>query len=695
MLSGGYTQSVKDIRRSVCALDCPDACAVLVQVEDGKGTRLKGDPAHPVTRGFLCAKVTQYLDREYHPERLLYPQRRVGAKGEGRFERVSWSEALDEIAARLQKISAEFGPEAVLPYSYAGTMGLLNGSGMDRRFFHRLGASRLDRTICASTGTAALNLTLGARMGTEPEQFVHSRCILIWGGNILATNVHLWPFIVEARRAGAKLYVIDPLPTKTARLADVHLAVNPGSDAALALGMMHVLFRDGLADIDYLRRYCSGWEELREKVIAYTPEKVAEWTGLSVGQIEEVARSYATRRPAVIRMNYGIQRSERGGAAAHAVSLLPAIIGSWKEAGGGLQLSTSGGFPLNRTALEKPELQWQSPLGREARLLNMSELGKILTDELEGGALAPPVKALVVYNSNPAAIAPNQNRVHRGLRREDLFTVVLEQFATDTARFADFVLPATTFLEHTDLYYAYGHYYLQLARPALPAPGECRSNVDIFRDLARRMGFEDPCFADSEDAMLRQTLDSGHPFLQGMTLERLDAERWARLAISAEGEPFLPHAAGNFGTPSGKCEFHAERLEYHPPVESRLGSSTAKAMYPLELISAKTDSGMNSTFGHRKAFQQECREISLNPADAQARGIVDADRVRVFNGRGSLELHATIDPALRPGIVRVPAVAWSHTAMDAKGINVLTSDTLNDLGGGPVFFSCLVEVTRS
>jgi anaerobic selenocysteine-containing dehydrogenase len=450
-----------------------------------------------------------------------------------------------------------------------------------------------------------------------------------------------------------------------------------------------------LADEDYLTRHCSGWEELREKVSTYTPEKVAEWTGLSAEQIEEVAQSYGTRRPAVIRMNYGIQRSERGGASAHAVSLLPAVIGSWKEVGGGLQLTTSGGFPLNRAALEKPELQWQSPLGREARLLNMSELGKILTDELEGGALTPPVKALVVYNSNPAAVAPNQNRVHRGLRREDLFTVVLEQFATDTARFADFVLPATTFLEHTDLYYAYGHYFLQLARPALPAPGECRSNVEIFRELAGRLGFLDPCFADSEDTMMRQVLETDHPYLQGLTLERLDAERWARLAISAEGAPFLPHAEGNFGTPSGKCEFHADRLEYRPPVESRLGQSTANSLYPLELISAKTDSGMNSTFGHRTAFQQECGVIAMNPADADARGIGEADRVRVFNARGSLELQATTDATLRPGIVRVPAVAWSHTAGDGQGINVLTSDTMNDLGDGPSFFSCLVEVTRS
>lgn len=691
----GYTRSVKETRRSVCALDCPDACAVLVQMEDGRATKLKGDPSHPITRGFLCAKVTQYLEREYHPDRLLHPQRRIGAKGEGRFARVSWDEALDEIAERLRQICQEFGSESVLPYSYAGTMGLLNGSGMDRRFFHRLGASRLDRTICASTGAAALNLTLGQRTGTEPEQFAHSKCILIWGGNVLATNVHLWPFIVEARRAGAKLYVIDPLPTKTARLADVHLALNPGSDAALALGMMHVIFRDGLEDRAFLQEHCLGWEETREKVQAYTPEKVSDWTGLTAEQIEEVARTYATRRPSVIRMNYGIQRSERGGLAAQAVSLLPAVIGSWKEIGGGLQLTTSGAFAFNRAALERPDLQALSPLGKEARLLNMSELGKILTNSLESGPLEPPVQALVVYNSNPAAVAPNQNRVFQGLQRSDLFTVVLEQFATDTAQFADFLLPVTTFLEHTDLYFSYGHYYLQLARPALPPPGECRSNVDIFRSLAQRLGFTESCFSDSEDDMIRQVLDSGHPFLHGITLERLDAERSLRLAVSAEGEPFRPHAMGRFGTSSGKCEFHPERLDYQPPAESRLAVSSATALYPLELIASKSERGMNSTFGHRESFHQECGRVFLNPNDARARGIQQGDPVRVFNARGEVHLQAALDPQLREGIVSVPAVRWGHHAPDRRGINVLTNDAINDLGGGPVFFSCLVEVARS
>src|SRR5215813_5115651 len=417
-----------EIRHSVCALDCPDACAMLVTVEDGVATRLRGDPDHPITRGFLCAKVTRYLDREYSPERLLYPQRRVGKKGEGRFERVTWDEALDEITARLKSVASEFGPEAILPYSYAGTMGLLNNAGMDRRFFHRLGASRLDRTICSAAGGAALTASLGNRYATEPEQFRHSKLILAWGANILGTNVHLWPFVVEARRNGAKLYVIDPHLNRTGKLADKHFSINPGSDAALAFGMMHVLIAENLCDTDYVEHYTSGFDHLREQVKRYPPERAAALTGIPAEDITHLAREYATVRPAVIRLNYGVQRGERGGLAVLAISLLPALTGSWKEIGGGFQLSTSHAYRLNREALERADLQQNSTLGRPARLVNMSQLGSALL-QLNN----PPVKAMVVYNSNPAAVAPDQNAVLRGLRRDDLFTVVLEQTQTDTA----------------------------------------------------------------------------------------------------------------------------------------------------------------------------------------------------------------------------------------------------------------------
>jgi anaerobic selenocysteine-containing dehydrogenase len=681
---------VPEIRHSVCALDCPDACAVLVTIDDGgKATRLRGDPAHPVTRGFLCGKVARYLEREYAPSRLLYPMRRTGAKGEGRFVRVGWDEALDEIAAGLKDIAADFGPESILPYSYAGTMGLLNGSGMDRRFFHRLGASRLDRTICSSAGGAGLMDALGFRYGTEPEQFRHAKLIIAWGANVLGTNVHLWPFIVEARRNGARFYTIDPRRNRTGAAADKHFFINPGSDTALALGMMHVIIGEKLYDADYIARHTSGFAELAERVKEYPPERAAALTGIAKDEIVALAREYATTRPAAIRLNYGVQRSERGSMAVRTIALLPALTGSWKEVGGGLQLSTSQAFHLNRAGLERPDLQ-QRALGREARIVNMSSLGEALNEVDD-----PPVRALVVYNSNPAAIAPNQNAVRHGLRRGDLFTVVLEQFQTDTADYADFVLPATTFLEHTDLYLAYGHYYLQLARPALAPPGETRSNVDVFQALAERMGFDDACFADSEDDMIRTLLDSEHPFVRGITIEELERDRFVRLRVAPAGDPFLPFAHGGFGSPTGKCEFHAESIAYTPPLESRFGDESLRARFPLELISPKHDDSMNSTFGNRPDNDAATAMLHIESADAAARGIATGDQVRVFNDRGSCLLRAHVNGVVRQGVVSVPSVRWASMAADRHSVNALTSERLTDKGGGPTFYSCLVQVEKS
>lgn len=684
---GRYNFCVPETRRSVCALDCPDACSLLITVDAGNGSRLRGDPDHPVTRGFLCGKVAQYLEREYSPSRLLHPLRRTGAKGDGRFEQISWDEALETIADRLSAIAREHGSESILPYSYAGTMGLLNGSGMDRRFFHRLGASRLDRTICSAAGGAALNATLGFRYGTEPEQFRNSKLIIAWGANILGTNVHLWPFIVEARRNGAKLYTIDPVKTRVARAADKHFEIYPGSDLALALGLMHVILAENLQDRDYIERYTEGFDALAALAAEYPPERAEALTGIERNAVIALAREYATARPAAIRVNYGVQRSERGGAAIRAIAALPALTGSWREPGGGLQLTTSGAFHLNRRAAEMPELQERSALGREARIVNMSELGKALT-ALEN----PPVQALVVYNSNPAAIAPHQNLVWKGLRREDLFTVVLEQFQTDTADFADIVLPVTTFLEHTDLYLAYGHYYLQLARPALPAPGETKSNFEIFRLLAARMNFDDPCLRESEDDMIRAFLSSGHPFLQGITLERLEREHSIRLNVGES--PFLPFARGGFGTPSGKCEFGAETLRYAPPTESRLGAASLRSRYPLEMIPSKNDDSMNSTFGNRPQVDRDTAVLAMHQHDAETRSIHSGDRVRIFNERGSLTLTAAVDGHVREGVVRAPSTRWGRLAADHRNVNVLTSDRLTDIGGGPTFFSCLVQVER-
>ncbi len=655
---------------------------MLVTVEDGRATRLRGNPDHPVTRGFLCAKVARYLEREYSPSRLLYPQRRAGAKGEGRFTRISWDEALDEIASRLSAIAREHGPESILPYSYAGTMGLLQGGSMDRRFFHKLGASRLDRTICSSAGMAGTARVLGARYGTEPEQFAHSKLIIAWGANILGTSVHLWPFIVEARRKGARFITIDPVKNRTGKLSDRHYFIQPGTDLALALGMMHVIIGENLHDADYVERYTNGFAELRTRAVEYPPERAEALTGIPRQDIIDLAREYATTRPAAIRLNYGVQRSERGGAAISAITALGTLTGSWRDVGGGVCLSTSNAFHFNIAALERPDLQ-----PRPTRLVNMSTLGAALTELND-----PPVKAMFVYNSNPAAIAPDQNKVLRGLRREDLFTVVAEQFQTDTADHADILLPVTTFLEHRDLYRSYGHYFVQLADAAVKPPGECRTNTDIFRALAARMRLTDPCFTETDDQMIDQTLDSPHPFMAGITRERLEREHSVRLQVSAPGTPFLPFAEGKFGTPSGKCELVPEALAYQPPVESRRGDAALLARYPLEMISPKNDDSMNSTFGNRPAEDRETSRLAVHPEDATPRGIGEGDVVRVFNGRGSLRLIARVTSDVTAGVVSCPSTRWSKLAPDRRNVNALTSERLTDVGGGPSFYSTLVQL---
>ena len=694
---------MKSVVHAACPHDCPDACGVLITVEDGRATKLQGDPAHPVTRGFLCAKVSKYLDRVYSPDRLLYPMRRVATKGTGHrdgrdFARISWDEALDEIASRLKTISADHGPEAILPYSYGGTLGVLNGGSMDRRFFHRLGASQLERAICSAAGEAGLKSVLGVKMGTEPEQFRDSRYIIAWASNIHGNNVHLWPFIVEARRKGAKLVVIDPYRTRTAAVADWYLPINPGTDAALALAMMHVIINENLYDADYVSSYTFGFNELRAKVQEYPPERAAQWTGISADDIRKLAREYATTSPAVIRLNYGVQRSERGGMATRTVAMLPCLTGSWKQPGGGLQMSLSGSFGLDKDALERTDLMAsESPLGRPARVVNMNRLGKALT-ELDD----PPVKALFVYACNPAAVTPNHNLVVMGLQRKDLFTVVHEQFYTDTTDYADIVLPATTFFEHKDLVQSYGHYYLQMSNQAIAPVGESKSNVDLFRALAERMGLKDDYLAESDDSMIDKALASGAERLQGIDRQRLEKEGHVRLNFSEKGdsEPFLPFAQGNFPTPSGKAEFYSEPLKalgldpvaaFEPPEESR-HSSNAKT-FPLELLSRKADNFLNSSFCNTPsvAEMEEVGLLELAPVDAQARGIRNGDRVRAFNDRGNLVLRARVNGSVQGGTV-ASRLNWAKLSAGGKNINALTSEKLTDLGNSATFYSVLVEV---
>jgi anaerobic selenocysteine-containing dehydrogenase len=675
----------------VCPHDCPDTCVMTVDVEGDRAVTLGGDPDHRFTQGFLCAKVNRYLDRVYSEDRILHPLRRVGRKGEGRFRRISWDEALDETASRLRAIAAEHGPQAILPYSYAGNMGLLSYASMDRRFFQALGASLLDRTICSTAGARGYKATVGKSIGFDPEAVVHARLILAWGANIVSSNVHLWPLVEQARRQGAKLVTIDPFRSRTAEKSDRHIALFPGTDAALALGMMHVIFRDSLEDRDYLERYTTGAQELRARAMEWTPERTATVTGLSVEEVEWIARAYATTQPSAIRLNYGLNRHAGGGMAVRTIACLPAVVGAWRRPGGGVLLSTSGSFPVRSQYLERPDLV---PPG--TRTLNMSQLGRILTDE----RLDPPVMALFVYNSNPAAVAPEQESVRRGLAREDLFTVVHELFPTDTVDFADVVLPATTTLEHLDVHKAYGHLYLSLSRPAIPPPGEALPNTEVFRRLAARMGLDHPCLRETDEEMARQAFDWDHPFMQGITWERLEQERSCRLSVPADWAPF---AEGGFPTPSGKCELVSEALAaegldpvagYVPPREGPTSAPELARRYPLAFISPPAHHFLNSTFSAQPVFVRREGEasVTLHPRDAEARGIGEGRMVRVFNDRGSFLARARVSDAARPGLVVGLSIWWAKMCPGGRNANAVTGQELTDMGGGATFYDVLVDV---
>jgi anaerobic selenocysteine-containing dehydrogenase len=721
----GIDSSSTRVVHAVCSHDCPDSCGVLVTVDQtsGRAVKVQGDPAHPVTRGFLCGKVAKYLDRVYSPDRLLYPMRRragvpKGPDGYGAargreaaaFEQISWDEALDEVAERLTKIAAEFGPESVLPYSYAGTIGQLGYGSMDRRFFYRLGASQLDRTICSTAGGIALTSVYGVKLGTSPQDFAHAGLIIAWGANIHGNNIHLWPFIEEARRNGAKLVVIDPYRTRTAALADEHLAINPGTDAALALGMMHVILGAGLEDREYIARCATGFEELRAHALRpeHSPERVAALTGIPAETIVRLARAFATAGraqndgvshglgPAVIRLNYGIQRSENGGTAARAVCMLPLLTGAWRYKGGGLQLSTSGSFPFNEKALRMPELMLASPLGREARVVNMSQLGEALTSLGANRLDGPRVKALFVYNSNPAVVSPNQNDVLRGMRREDLFTVVHEQFFTDTADYADVLLPAPTFLEVKDVQGAYGHLFAQVSERAIAPLGEARSNVRLFAELGQRMGFAEACFHDDDDELIDQALDTEHPWFAGMTREKLEREGHMalRLPVDVEGETLPFSTAEWFRTPSGRGELVPVPV-FRAPMESR--AHAAEGVYPLEFLPRKADNYMNSTFAniavHQKMEARTAGVLEMHATDAALRAIVTGDAVEVFNARGRVALQAVVNEQVSAGVVAA-RLDWNKLSAGGGNVNALTSETLTDIGGGPTFYSTLVDVRK-
>ncbi len=684
----------RKVVRAACPHDCPDTCAMKITVENGIAVKVEGAKNHPFTAGTLCTKVARYLERTYSKDRVLFPKKRVGPKGRGEFERISWDEALDTIAEKFREIEAE-DPQGILPYDYAGTMGYVQWHSMGRRFFNRLGASRLDRTICSSAGKAGMLITLGGSFGMDPERFDEAKLILIWGSNPLVSNLHLWSRVQEAKRRGAKLVAIDPYRSLSAEKCHEHLALLPGTDAALALGIMQVIIGEGRHDADYVERYTIGFEALARRVKEYPPGKVAEITGLPAEKIVSLAREYAATRPAAIRLNYGLQRHAGGGMAVRNILCLPALTGAWRDPAGGAVLSTGGFFGMNDARLERPDLLKLSSCPNP-RTINMVAIGDALLEA------KPPIRALYVYNSNPVAVAPDSAKVVKGFSREDLFTVVHEQFLTDTCDYADIVLPATTQLEHYDVHTAYGHLYVVANSPAIAPLGESLPNSEAFRRLAARMGFEEECFRDPDEDICRQALESSDPRMRGIEWDSLKEKGWQRLNVP---ERFAPFAQGNFGTPSGKCEFYSETAKslgmdplptYIPPRESAQSNPALAGKYPLAIISPPNRHFLNSSFANMPFAIAEAKEPSLDihPSDAAARGIEDGDAVRIFNDRGSLTARARVSDKAREGVVVALSVWWRKLTADRRNANELTSQALTDIGKGATFYDCLVDVAR-
>ncbi|MDP3252958.1 MAG: molybdopterin oxidoreductase family protein [Hydrogenophaga sp.] len=671
--------------RGACPHDCPDTCAFITTVENGVAVRVQGNPDHRHTDGALCTKVSRYTERTYHPERLVQPLRRSGPKGSDRFEPVDWDTALDDIAARLTAIAAR-APQAIVPYSYAGTMGQVQGEAMAGRFFHRLGASFLDRTICSSAGGEALMQTLGGKLGMKVEHFAQSKLILIWGSNSIGSNLHFWRLAQQAKRDGARLVCIDPRRTETADKCHEHIALRPGTDAALALALMHQLITHDWLDHDYIDRHTLGWQGLRERALQWPPERAAEICGVPVQQIVDLARDYGTTQPAAIRLNYGMQRVRGGGNAVRAIACLPALVGAWRHPAGGLLLSASGHFPVDRAALQRPDLLGE----HRPRTLNMITVGDDLLRE-SSPEFGPKIEALIVYNSNPVAVAPESGKVVQGFLREDLFTVVLEHFQTDTADHADYILPATTQLEHWDIHTSYGHTDVLLNRPAIAPVGQARSNTDIFRALAARMGFKEPCFADDDLTLCRAA------FGKAVDFQQLLDQGFATLSV-----PEAPFAQGGFPTPSGRCEFHSARLVAqgqdglpdHLPNFETPGSS---AHFPLAMISPPARNFLNSSFVNVQSLRDIEGEplLEIHADDAAPRGIQSGQMVRVFNDRGEYRCKASVSRRARPGVVNGLGIWWRKLGIDGTNVNQVTSQKLTDMGRGPVFYDCLVEVAAA
>jgi anaerobic selenocysteine-containing dehydrogenase len=670
--------------RGACGHDCPDTCGWVVTVREGKAESLVGDPAHPFTRGTLCAKVNHYLERVYNPDRLLHPLKRVGAKGEARFEPVSWDDALADIAARWKAIVEESGAEAILPYSSAGVQGLVQQASIDRRLFGSMGCSDLDRNICGAVASAGMKMTIGTGTGIDPEQIVHSRFIVLWGTNTIVTNLHYWPFVREAKSRGAKIVVVDPIRTRTAEAADWHLQIKPATDAVLALAMMHVIIRDGLVDTDYVSKFAIGYEALVERVQEYAPARVAGAIGLEADEIERFAREYATTQPSLLRPLIGIEHHRNGAMQFRTLACLPVLTGAWRHRGGGLARSTHA---LHFAALDVDRVEMPEVYKPGRRVLNMRDLGKDLCDR----HLDPPIRSLIVYGANPMVSMPNQERIREGLLRGDLFTIVHDLFVTDTARYADYVLPATSQIEHLDLSPAWGHLYLAMNRPAIAPRGESISNSELFRRLAKALGRTEPWLFESDEAMLRGALASGHPWLEGITYERLWNEGFVRLNRPDDWRPF---ANGGFATPSGKAELFSEQLRNAGLDPLPASGDIASNHGGLQLISGKQLHFLNSGYSNQERHRRRAGElfIEIHQDDARKRGVADGDRVSVRSDRGELEARCLVSDRVRPGVAWMPFGGLTDAAGGRRSINVLTPEEPTDWGGGSGLYDAFVEV---
>ena len=679
-------QATVQIIRGACPHDCPDTCALLTTVENGAATKVQGNPDHPQTGGVLCTKVSRYAERTHHPDRLLTPLKRSGPKGSGQFEAVSWDVALTDIARKLKTIAAK-NPEAIVPYSYAGTMGFVQGEAMAGRFFNRLGASLLDRTICSSAGGEGLTQTLGGKVGMRVEFFAESKLIIIWGSNSIGSNLHFWRYAQQAKRDGAKLICIDPRKSETAEKCHEHIALLPGTDAALALAVMHELITHDWLDHAYIEQHTVGWPALKARALLWNTERAAAVCGVPAEQIKSLARDYGqcfiNQQPAAIRLNYGMQRVRGGGNATRAVACLPALIGAWRHRAGGLLMSSSGQFPVDNAALQRPDLL----AGRTPRTINMVTIGDDLLRETSA-AFGPKIEALIVYNSNPVAVAPESGKVVQGFAKGDLFTVVLEHFQTDTADYADYVLPATTQLEHWDIHGSYGHTDVLLNRPAIAPLGQAKTNTQIFRDLAAQMGFDEPCFVEDDETLCRAA------FAGKVDFNALLATGFSTLKL-----PEAPFAHGNFTTPSGKCEFFSQRLADRgldglPDHVANHEPAGASSAYPLAMISPPARNFLNSTFVNVSSLRNIETEpvLEIHAGDATLRGITTGAVVNVFNQRGSYQVKAVVSNRARPGVVNGIGIWWRKMGLNGTNVNELTSQHLTDLGRGPVFYDCLVEV---